>query len=90
VPEATHGADPSDAVYHQVLEIVRRVLRVDSLDTGQDFTELGATSLAIIHIASLVEQECGVLVDLLDAIEATDVDAFARTAAQRIGVDHRR
>ncbi|GHJ41636.1 phosphopantetheine-binding protein [Streptomyces sp. TS71-3] len=72
-----------DGTYEQVLGIVRRVLRVDALDVRQDFFTLAATSLAVLQIVSLAQQECGVELSVVDAFDAPDIDSFARTVAGR-------
>jgi acyl carrier protein len=74
-----------DSPYECVLDIVRRVLRVDTLDVRKDFFDLAATSLSIMQIVSLVEQECGASVSIMEAFDACDIDSFARTAAERCG-----
>ncbi|MES4906071.1 MULTISPECIES: acyl carrier protein [unclassified Streptomyces] len=74
-----------DSPYECVLDIVRRVLRLDTIDVHKDFFDLAATSLSIMQIVSLVEQECGAPVSIMEAFDAGDIDSFARLAAERCG-----
>jgi acyl carrier protein len=69
--------------YELVLEVVRRVLRVDPLDVHRDFFDLGANSLALMQMVSRVQQECGAAMSLADALDAPDIDAFVRAAVER-------
>lgn len=73
----------SDDVYGQVLAIVRRVLQCGEVDPGSDFFDLDATSLAILQIVELVNDECAVPISVTDAFDAPDVDSFARLVADR-------
>jgi acyl carrier protein len=72
----------SDKVYEQVLAVVRRVVRRQSVDPMMDFFDLDANSLDILQIVELVNDECGVSVTVTDAFDASDIDAFAQLVAQ--------
>ncbi|GAA2410969.1 hypothetical protein GCM10010191_20000 [Actinomadura vinacea] len=72
-----------DQRYELVLEVVRRVLRVELLDVHRDFFDLGANSLALMQVVSRVQQECGPAMSLADAFDAPDIDSFVRAAVER-------
>ncbi|MFE4924857.1 phosphopantetheine-binding protein [Streptomyces sp. NPDC056661] len=72
-----------DAVYNRVLEIVRRVLRSGDVDPALDFLDNGASSLALVHIVELVRSECGADVWITDALDALDIESFARLVVAR-------
>jgi acyl carrier protein len=71
----------SDDRHAKVLDIVRRVLGVGAIPPGADFFELGASSLAILQIVDLVNEECGVSVGSADTFDSPDIDSFARLVA---------
>lgn len=70
-------------VYDQVLEIVRRVLQCGPFDPRADFFDLDASSLQILQIVELVNDECEVSVSVTDTFDAPDVDSFALLVARR-------
>jgi acyl carrier protein len=65
-------------LHEQVIEIVRRVLRIESIDPTADFFDLGASSSQLLQIVELVETECARNASIIDIFEATDIDAFAQ------------
>ncbi|MGW1059921.1 acyl carrier protein [Micromonospora rubida] len=69
--------------YEQVIGIVRRVLQIDAVDPRADFFDLGASSLALLQIVELVQEECAVSVSVTDIFDAPDVDSFASLVADR-------
>ena len=71
--EAGKKADPVEGM----LEIVRRVLRCPEFDLSQSFASLGGTSLAAVHIVSLVEAEYQLSVSLEDFFDAPDMATVA-------------
>ncbi|HZM75637.1 MAG TPA: acyl carrier protein [Candidatus Limnocylindrales bacterium] len=73
----------SDHDLHQrVIDIVRRVLRIESIDPAADFFDLGASSMELLQIVELVEAECARSASVIDIFEAADVDSFARIVAE--------
>lgn len=74
-----------DNLYQGTLEIVGRVLRVDTVDVRQDFFDLGASSLSIMQILSLLEHELGARVTLTDALDAPDIETFVQLVADSRG-----
>ena len=60
-----------------MVEIVRQVLRCPEFDLSQSFASLGGTSLAAVHIVSLIEDEYQVSVSLEDFFEAPDMASVA-------------
>lgn len=68
----------------QVLGIVGRVLRVEQVDTGQDLFDLGADSLAVLQLIEQIRRDCGVVVRVIDAFDAPDIDAFVATVTDRM------
>lgn len=70
-------------VYGQVLDIVGRVLQCEQLDPRADFFDLDASSLQILQIVELVNEECTGPVSITDAFDVPDVDSFARLVVAR-------
>lgn len=60
-----------------MVEIVRQVLRCPEFDLSQSFASLGGTSLAAVHIVSLIEAEYQVSVLLEDFFDAPDMASVA-------------
>lgn len=77
------GRTMTGDVYDQVLEIVRRVLQCGPFEPKVDFFDLDASSLQILQIVELVNDECEVPVSVTDTFDAPDVDSFARLVADR-------
>lgn len=73
-----------DQRYAEVLDAVRRVLKVDDLDVRQDFFDMGASSLTVMHIVGLIEREQGVEVSITDAFDAPDLDSFITLVVERL------
>ncbi len=76
--------DVESEVYDRIISIVSRVVRVvrvNTVDEGSSFFDLGVSSLALIQIVTLIQEERGIQVDILSAVEAPSVASFVRAAA---------
>ncbi|HEU5160819.1 MAG TPA: acyl carrier protein [Streptosporangiaceae bacterium] len=75
----------SSDLYERVCGIVQRVLQIGPFDPAIDLFALGASSLALLQIAELVNQECAVAIDVTEVFDAPDVDSLARLVVARTG-----
>lgn len=70
-------------IYEGVLDTIRGVVQADEIDPTADVFEIGATSLMVMQIITLVNDRYGVDVNITDLFEADDVATFAAVAASR-------
>lgn len=73
----------TEDLYERVLDIVGRVLGRGAVDPMADLLDLGASSIDILQIVELVNEECGTVVAVTDPFDAPDIDSFARLVVDK-------
>lgn len=73
-----------DDVRAGVAEVWGRVLRLDGVPDDANFFELGGSSLAAIHVVSLLKERYDVALDVTDVFENDDLSALAELVHTRL------
>jgi amino acid adenylation domain-containing protein len=78
---------PQSALVTQISDLVAGVLKVERIDPARNLLEYGATSMAILRIANLLESQFRVRLQLSQLFQLSTIYAIAAYCAQYLPAD---